>query len=136
MTRLLHVFLGVLLCCSFAGLARAEWNPQAYIGEEILEFLTINEDGDEHWSKVWLVVDEGEVYIRLGNRAGDRVNENAAKPYVAIRVAGEQFDKVLLEDAPEKVETVATLMGEKYWSDVFIKYFAHPYTFRLVPQAP
>jgi len=136
MKKSLQVLWTLLVCGLFAGAAHADWNPAAYADEEILEFATVDAEGDEHWSKVWLVVDDDHVYIRLGNRAGDRVMSNANKPYVGIRVAGEEFERVLLEDAPDKVDTVATLMSEKYWSDVFIKYFAHPYTFRLVPQEP
>jgi hypothetical protein len=31
------------------------------------------------------------------------------------------------------VTKVADAMGDKYWSDVFIKYFDHPMTLQLVP---
>jgi hypothetical protein len=117
-----------------AASAYAGWEPAAYVEEDVLEFYTITEDGDEHWAKVWLVVLDDDVYIRLGNRAGKRIDGNVEKPYVKIRIAGEEFDKVLLEDAPDQVEPVAELMGEKYCSDVLIKYVAHPYTFRLVVQ--
>jgi hypothetical protein len=129
----LKLFLGVLLCSALATTASAAWDPEAYTNEDVLEFYTVTEDGDEHWSKVWLVVLEGDVYIRLGGRAGDRIDGNSLKQHVKIRVAGEEFDQVLLEDASEQAEAVAAQMGEKYWSDIFIKYVDHPYTLRLKP---
>lgn len=131
----LKIVLATFVCCAtvaWATMASAGWAPAAYADEDVLEFYTITEDGDGHWSKVWLVVADDDVYIRLGSRAGDRIDGNTTKPYVKIRIAGEEFDKVLLEEAPDKVEQVAQLMGEKYWSDMFIKYVDHPKTLRLI----
>ena len=62
-----------------AAVARADWNAQAFSGEQTLEFLTV-EDGSEHWSTVWLVVIDGQVYIRLGSRAAGRMEGNATAP--------------------------------------------------------
>ena len=113
---------------------RAEWNPQAFSSENTLEFLTV-EDGVEHWSTVWLVVIDGQVYVRLGSRAAGRIEGNAAKPYVKIRIAGQTFDKVKAEAAPDMTQAVAKAMGEKYWSDVIVHHFSHPLTMRLTPEA-
>jgi hypothetical protein len=117
-----------------AAVARAEWTPQAFSSENTLEFLTV-EDGVEHWSTVWLVVIDGQVYIRLGSRAAGRIEGNATKPYVKIRIAGQTFDKVKAESAPDMVEPVAKAMGDKYWSDVFVHHFSHPLTMRLTPES-
>ena len=117
-----------------AAVVRAEWNPQTFSSENTLEFLTV-EDGVEHWSTVWLVVIDGQVYIRLGSRAAGRIEGNATKPYVKIRIAGQTFDKVKAEAAPDMTEAVAKAMGEKYWSDIFVRHFSHPLTMRLTPEA-
>jgi hypothetical protein len=123
----------VALCLVLgAGAARADWTPSAFAGEDTLEFLTV-EDGEEHWSPVWLVVIDDQVYLRLGSRAAGRYERNATKPYVKVRVAGQQFDKVLADPAPAMADAVAAAMAEKYWSDVFIRYVAHPLTVRLTP---
>ena len=123
----------VALCLVLgAGAARADWTPSAFASEDTLEFLTI-EDGEEHWSPVWLVVIDDQVYLRLGSRAAGRYEGNASKPYVKVRVAGQQFDKVLADPAPAMADAVSSAMAEKYWSDVFIRYFAHPLTVRLTP---
>lgn len=113
----------------------AEWTPAAWADEETLEFLTDCPDEGEHWSYVWLVVLDGDVYLRLGSKAGARVDCSRTKPFTSIKVAGQQFDKVEMVDSPEMVERVATAMGDKYWSDIFIGFVPHPYTMKLVPQA-
>jgi len=113
--------------------ARADWNPQAFSSENTLEFLTV-EDGVEHWSTVWLVVIDGQVYIRLGSRAAGRIEANATKPYLKVRIAGQTFDKVKAAAVPDMADAVAKAMGEKYWSDVFVHHFSHPLTMRLTPE--
>lgn len=115
--------------------AAAEWNPPAFSGEQTLEFLTV-EKGEEHWSTVWLVVIDGQVYIRLGSRAAGRIEGNATRPYVTIRIAGQTFDKVKAESVPDMADPVAKAMADKYWSDVFVRHFSHPLTMRLTPEAP
>ena len=115
-----------------AGAARADWTPSAFAAEETLEFLTI-EEGEEHWSPVWLVVIDDQVYVRLGSRAAGRYEGNATKPYLKVRIAGQQFDTVLGDPAPVMAEAVDTAMASKYWSDIFIRYAAHPLTLRLTP---
>jgi hypothetical protein len=116
-----------------AAAANADWDPQAFSSQDTLEFLTV-EDGTEHWSTVWLVVIDGQVYIRLGTKAAGRVEGNTTKPDLKIRIAGQTFDKVKAEAVPDMAEPVAKAMGEKYWSDVFVRHFSHPLTMRLTPE--
>ena len=118
-----------------AAVARADWNAQAFSGEQTLEFLSV-EDGSEHWSTVWLVVIDGQVYIRLGSRAAGRMEGNATAPYVQVRIAGQTFPKVKAESVPDMADPVAKAMADKYWSDVFVRHFSHPLTMRLTPDAP
>ena len=117
-----------------ATVSAANWDPQAFSKQDTLEFLTV-EDGVEHWSTVWLVVIDGQVYLRLGSRAAGRVEANATKPYLGIRIAGQTFPKVKADPAPDMAEAVAKAMGDKYWSDVFVHHFNHPLTVRLTPEA-
>ena len=127
MPRLALVIAALTLTTAVAS---ADWNPQAFSSENTLEFLTV-EDGVEHWSTVWLVVIDGQVYIRLGSRAAARIEGNATKPDVKIRIAGQTFDKVKAEPVPDMAGPVAKAMGDKYWSDVFVRHFSHPLTMRL-----
>jgi hypothetical protein len=73
------------------------------------------------------------VYIRLGSRAAGRMESNVIKPIVKVRIAGQVFDHVTAEPAPAAAAAVAAAMHDKYWSDVFVRYFDHPLTMRLVP---
>jgi len=111
---------------------RAEWDPEAFRNEETLEFLTVGAAEGEHWSPVWLVVLDGQVYIRLGSRAAGRIEGNTTAPYLGVKIAGEQFARVRADPAPDMAEPVAAAMADKYWSDLFVRYFSHPLTMRLV----
>lgn len=133
--------LGFVICALCVGLLSsrsignaAEWNPQAFAKEETLSMRTIGPEEGEYWFPVWLVVIDSQVYVRLGSRAADRVQKNKTAPQLAIKVAGQQFDSVKGEDAPEMTDAVAAAMADKYWSDLFIRFFPHPVTLRLVPE--
>lgn len=125
--------VGVLLSSQSLGNA-ADWNPQAFAQEETLSLRTIGPEEGEYWFPVWLVVIEDQVYVRLGSRAAERVQKNKTAPQLAIKIADQQFDAVKGEEAPEMVDAVAAAMAEKYWSDIFIRFFPHPLTLRLIPE--
>lgn len=129
--RVLIIALAVLLP-SVA--APAAWEPAAWRDESTLDFRTTAAGEREHWSRVWLVVIDGDVYIRLGSRAADRMTKNSTAPDVGVRVGGQQFDHVRAETAPDKAEAVAAAIADKYWSDVLVRFFSHPLTMRLVAE--
>lgn len=108
-----------------------DWNPRSFSEEELLEFYTVNEAGEEHWAKVWFVLLEGEVYVRLGSRAEARIVENANAPIVKVRVAGRTYDRIVAEETPDKVGPVLDLMKDKYWSAMFMGMMPDRFTVRL-----
>lgn len=110
------------------------WNPDAFRDESTLQIMTTSPEGEEHWSNLWLVVIDHKLYVRLGDRSWDRVQKNKTVPWVKVKVGDKQFDKVLLETAPEMVDRVAAAMAQKYWLDLLIKYEEHPCTARLIAQ--
>jgi len=112
----------------------AEWKPGAYASESTLELRTTTPGEGDHWFPVWLVVIDDQVYVRLGTRAAGRIERNTTKPYVGVRVAGQQFDRIKAVAAPESVERVAHAMADKYWSDVLVRHMDHPLTMRLAPE--
>jgi hypothetical protein len=131
----------VLLCSLMLAIALhgvrpagAAWNPEVYRDLGTLEIQTVGVEEGEHWSTLWLVVVDGQVYLRLGSRAADRVAENTTAPIVKVRVGGELFERVRAEPAPDMVERVADAMAEKYTSDLLVRFFPHPMTIRLVPE--
>jgi hypothetical protein len=132
MTRFVAAAVITASLLALAAAGAVEWDPQAFSKQDTLEFLTVGPEG-EHWSTVWLVVIDGQVYIRLGGRAAGRIDQNTTAPFVKVRIAGQEFDHVKAEAAPNMVEPVAKAMGEKYTSDIFVKYFNHPLTMRLTP---
>lgn len=132
MSRALAASLAVLM---LAGSVRAaDWTPPAWAEESTLELGTNVPDEGEHWFKVWLVVLDDQLYVRLGTRAAERVEQSSTRPYVGVRVAGHTFPRVRAEPAPERVGGVADAMAKKYWSDSLIHFFPHPLTLRLMPE--
>ena len=109
----------------------ASWTPQALENESTLEFLSVEADDNEHWSPVWLVVIDGNLYLRLGNRAVRRLTGSQIYPLTAVRVAGEEFRPMVAIEANDMAERVAKAMGEKYFSDILVRHWPHPLTVRL-----
>ncbi len=87
---------------------------------------------------MWLVVIDDQLYVRLGSTAARRIERNTTAPYVKVRIAGREFDKVKAVATPEMTDQVAAAMADKYWLDIFVRSFRHDLTARLVaePSAP
>jgi hypothetical protein len=132
MPILCGLVLATLVLSPFAH--AADWTPAAWKAEDTVDLQTTVPDEGEYWFPVWLVVIDDQLYIRLGSKAASRVEKSKTAPYMGVRIAGQQFDRVKgVPASPDMVTKVADAMGEKYWSDVFIKYFDHPMTLQLVP---
>ena len=110
------------------------WEPNAFRDQSTLQIMTIGPDEGEHWSRLWLAVIDGQLYVRLGDRAFGRIQKNTASPYVKVKVGDREFDKVRLEAAPEMTDKVAAAMADKYWMDILIRHESHPMTARLVAE--
>jgi len=109
----------------------ASWDPQTLAREDTLEFLTVGPQEGEHWSRVWVVAVDDQLYVRLGRRAATRFEKNTTAPFVKVRISGQEFDHVQAEPAPEMAERVGAAMAAKYWSDLLIRFARHPLTVRL-----
>jgi hypothetical protein len=133
--KLPATLLSVLLLSAATAASAADWTPSSWAAEETLQFLTDCPDEGEHWSYVWLVVLDGDVWVRLGGRAGGRVDCSKTKPMTSVKIAGQDFTNVEMVAVPEMADRVAAAMGEKYTSDIFVRYMNHPYTMKLVPKA-
>jgi len=72
--------------------------------------------------------------VRLGSRAAARVQQNTTAPYVGVEIAGRRFERVRAIPVPEWAPRVAQAMADKYWSDLFVRWLAHPLTLRLVAE--
>lgn len=134
-----YSWLSVGLLAGLIGLsansAQAEGHGwEQFQNDETLEVLTIDSSGEAYWSTFWLVVLDGEFYLRLGSRGADRIKGHTQLPHVSVKIGGQQFDQVTVVETPDKVEAVAAAMADKYWSDIFIRFIPHPMTVRLEPQ--
>ena len=98
--------------------AAPAWAPAELGDRSTLEFLTVGPEEGEHWSTVWFVLIDGDVYLRLGPRAAKRIDANTTAPRLKIRAAGIDARPMRYEKAPDKAAAVGLAMGQKYWSDV------------------
>jgi hypothetical protein len=112
------------------------WDPAVFRQASTIKIMTTEPDVGEHWSNLWVVVIDGQPYVRLGERAYARIRKNTTNPYVKLKVAGKEFDHVKVEEMPDMKEKVATAMADKYWMDILVRHESHPMVARLVPEAP
>jgi len=110
------------------------WDPNAFRGQSTLQIMTFGPEEGEHWSTVWLVVIDGQLYVRLGDRAFGRVQKNTTSTYVKVKIGDQEFDKVRLEAAPDMTDKVAAAMAGKYFLDILVRHESHPMTARLVAE--
>jgi hypothetical protein len=126
----------MLAVAGFLRVASAgEWTPGAWADENTVELRTAAPGAEAHWFPVWLVVIDGQLYVRLGSRAAARFDENVTKPVIGVRIAGKTFESVRGVIAPGMTEKVTAAMRDKYWlqGDVIVRRINHPYTMLLVP---
>jgi hypothetical protein len=126
------------LACALTApvLSATGWDPDSFRSENTLDFLTVGPDEGEHWSRVWLVVIDHQLYVRLGPRAAGRIEGNTSAPFVKVRIADQQFDRVRVEPAPDTRDAVGAEMANKYWTDLIIRHFSHPLIARLTAEPP
>ena len=134
--------LWFVLSIVLAAAGRAEdkavqgWDPEAFRDTSTIKIMTTEPDVGKHWSNLWVVVIDEQPYVRLGDRAYGRIQRNTTSPYVKLKVADKEFDKVKVEEVPDMKERVAAAMAEKYWMDILVRRQSHPMVARLVPEAP
>jgi hypothetical protein len=110
------------------------WDPNAFSDQSTLEIMTTAPDEGEHWSKVWLVAIDGQLYVRLGERSFGRIQKNTTNPYLKVKVGDSEFDRVRWEPALDMKDKVAAAMADKYFMDILIRHTSHPMTARLVAE--
>ena len=138
MKRLAAVLAAVTLvvCVRSAVAVEPRWTPGLWVDENTVELRTQRPGEAPYWFKVWVAVIDDQLYVRLGRRATERIEHNTTAPEVGVRIAGQEFDHVRIENAPQMADRVAAELAEKYWSDMLVRFMSHPLTVRLVPAAP
>jgi hypothetical protein len=132
--KLAALLAACVLTISSSTSMAADWSPEEWVGEDTLQFRTECPDEGEHWSYVWVVVLDGDAWVRLGSKAAERVDCSKTKPMTTIRIAGHEFANVELVEVPDMAQRVADAMAAKYSTDFLVRYFDHPYTMKLVPK--
>jgi len=130
----------LLFTCVAAARAAANsvpgWDPHIFGLASTVQIMTTEPEVGEHWSNLWVVVIDGQAYVRLGDRAYGRIQRNTTAPYVKVKVEGREFDKVKVEEMPDMKDKVAAAMADKYWMDLLIRHESHPMVARLMPEVP
>ena len=88
----------------------ASWDPQTLCAGEHAGISFGSPQEGEHWSRVWVVAVDDQLYVRLGRRAATRFEKNTTAPFVKVRISGHEFDYVQSEPAPEMAQRVAAPM--------------------------
>ncbi|HUI25759.1 MAG TPA: hypothetical protein VL403_06700 [Candidatus Kryptonia bacterium] len=125
---------GVMLS---AGVHAAEpaWTPNDWTKEETVKLCTNVPGEGEYCFPVWLVVINGDVYVRLGSKATERMRKNTGGFVLPIELAGHRFEHVRATETPDYVDRVNQAMADKYTGDIIIHHFSHPLTMRLRPES-
>jgi hypothetical protein len=110
------------------------WDPETFRNASTIKIMTTEPDVGEHWFNLWVVVIDGQPYVRLGDRAYGRIQRNTTSPYVKLKVGDQEFDKVKVEEKPDMQDKVAAAMADKYFMDILIRHESHPAVARLVPE--
>lgn len=138
--RVLARAASALLAATLVGVpaARAkgpDWNALAHVGT--IEIVSTEEDGTPRGTMVWLVVFDGEGYIRTGNTHWGKNVER--RPDVLARI--EKVEYPLRAERvvdPERVQRLESAFREKYGlSDTVVGVFrrGEPKLFRLVARS-
>jgi hypothetical protein len=134
--------LSFVLSIGFALPGRAQdkkvrgWDPAEFRDASTIKIMTTEPDVGEHWSNLWVVVINGQPYVRFGERAYRRIQKNTTRLYVKLKLAYQEFERVKVEEKPEMKEKVAAAMADKYWMDILIRHESHPMVARLVAEGP
>jgi hypothetical protein len=130
------LLLGVALPSALPGAARAQdWSALAAV--DVPEIVTQDEDGAERVTKLWLVVVDGQGFVRTGETRWAKNIERSAD--VELRAMGEAYPlrAVAVADVPLRERVNAAFRAKYGWQDRLV----HPFgardakIFRLEPRA-
>ena len=78
--------LSFALSIAFATVARTNdkmvpgWDPTLFRDASTIKIMTTEPDVGEHWSNLWVVVIDGQPYVRLGDRSYGRIQRKPPAP--------------------------------------------------------
>jgi hypothetical protein len=124
----------LLLVASSAAAAPVDWNAVA--AEQTVVILTREADGAPRETTVWLVVVDGQGYIRTGDTHwhGNIVRE----PQIGVRIAGADYPvKAEHVTDPALRAKIQAAYAEKYgYSNTFVGWFGNPDKAQILALVP
>jgi len=120
------------LACSAVAVASMEAIPPVdwsqYADTETIKVVTVDEDGEERETTIWIAVVDGKAYIRTGGTMwGDNVERNRA---IVLRIEGTEIpvQVTFIEDHDLREEVAATFREKYGFSDSLIGFIrgSHP----------
>jgi hypothetical protein len=140
MGKIFTAMISLALLCSAALTAQAgsaaawvpsTWSPSTWIDENTIDLRSDCPDEGEHWSPVWLVVLDGELYVSLGSRAAKRFACTTKAPILDVRIDGQEFQGVRFEPAQEFGERIDDARSDKYLTGRLFSFVHHDH-YRVV----
>jgi hypothetical protein len=133
---LLALALAPCLLASLASAAGPDW--AAVAGEREVKVITSNPDGSRRETTIWLIVVDGQGYIRTSSST--RWGDNAVRqPDIALRIAGIEYPvRASLVTDPALRKRIEEAYRAKYgWFDGFMNTFrgSEPRIMRLDPRS-
>ena len=87
---------------------------------EVVELHTLDENGENMTTRLWIVDDEGYQYLRVGADGSGWFSRITNNESIALTRNG-QTATYTVETRPDKSERINALMQDKYtWGDTFI----------------
>ena len=81
---------------------------------------TTSEGGRDHHTKLWVIEDHGQLWIRSGQESSEWFVRLKAKPRVSLERAGDKRDYRAIV-VPKQRDRINRLMAERYgWADALI----------------
>jgi len=68
-TLLVTALFVLLIDVATADSVMPGWDPALFQNASTIQIMTTEPDIGEHWSNLWVVVIDGQPYVRLGSRA-------------------------------------------------------------------
>ena len=131
----LAAFMFLTVAAGARGEEALDWSIHSE--EQTVEVVTTNQDGSSRETKVWLIVVDGQGYIRTGNtRWGGNIERN---PDVVLRIGETELPLriELVTDEAERTAVTAAFRDKYGFSDWILTPFrrGEPKIMRLMPRS-
>jgi hypothetical protein len=90
------------------------------LGGEVVTLTTLDGDGTRHETSLWIVEDDGSLWLRAGNSGSSWLTRLTLEPRVEVSRAGETAS-YRAEIVPERSQRIDEKMADDYgWADSLI----------------